>query len=114
MKCSDGFVRRVYSYCLATPNGASPKLVSLETIEQGFTVGADLGRAVEVRLSLEVEEFGKRLEKLEEENAIIQEKLEQLERKSKDNNIAIFGQKHPGQGITVDHELLHQKQQATR
>ncbi|KAG5879599.1 hypothetical protein JTB14_025246 [Gonioctena quinquepunctata] len=55
--------------------------------------------AVEVRITLEVEEINRRLNKLEKENKLIQERTENLERKIKENNIVIFGLK---QNITID------------
>ncbi|KAG5877264.1 hypothetical protein JTB14_009760 [Gonioctena quinquepunctata] len=58
--------------------------------------------AVEVRITLKVEEINRRLNKLENENKLIQERTENLERKIKENNIVIFGLKHPGQNITID------------
>ncbi|KAG5865271.1 hypothetical protein JTB14_006491 [Gonioctena quinquepunctata] len=58
--------------------------------------------AVEVRITLKVEEINRRLNKLEKENKLIQERTENIERKIKENNIVIFGLKHPGQNITID------------
>lgn len=58
--------------------------------------------AVEVRITLKIEDINRRLSKVEKQNQLFEEKIEQLERKSKENNIIIFGLKHPAQNISVD------------
>lgn len=58
--------------------------------------------AVEVRITLKIEDLNRRLNKVEKQNKLFEEKIEQLERKSRENNIIIFGLKHPAQNISLD------------
>lgn len=62
-----------------------------------------LVEAIEVRLTLKIEDLNRRTNRLEIQNEHIINKIENLERKSKENNIIIFGlNTEPGE-ITVDY-----------
>lgn len=50
-----------------------------------------LVEALEVRITLKIEDVNRRINKLEIENEQLANKIENLERKSKENNIIIFG-----------------------
>lgn len=65
--------------------------------------------AVEVRLSLKVEEINREVYRLKKENRLLHETIEKLDRKSKENNIVIFGLKHPPQNISASFILTELK-----
>lgn len=58
--------------------------------------------AVETRISNKVEEISKRITSLEKENLLVLDKLEELDRKGRENSVIIFGLKHPKQIIPID------------
>ncbi|KAG5876562.1 hypothetical protein JTB14_037245 [Gonioctena quinquepunctata] len=74
----------------------------LEEIRQEKQELKQVIEAVEVRLTLKVEEVTKRLYRLVTENCFILEKLEEIERKGRENNIIILRLKHPGESIELD------------
>lgn len=74
----------------------------LEEIKQIKLELKSVIEAAEVRITLKVEEISRRINKLEKDNNFTAGKLEELERKTKENNIIIFGLKHPKQNIPID------------
>ncbi|XP_057663191.1 uncharacterized protein LOC130898139 [Diorhabda carinulata] len=59
--------------------------------------------AVEVRLSLKIEDLYRKLNKVEAENRHLSNKIENIERKTKENNIVIFGLDTKPEEITPEY-----------
>lgn len=75
----------------------------LEEIKKNRKELKALIEALEVRVSLKFEDLSRRISYIEQENVILKDSIEKLERKTRENNIVIFGLKTKPEEITIDY-----------
>lgn len=77
--------------------------IILEEIKKNKEELKLLIEAVEVRLTLKLEDLNRRLIKVEAENELLTNKLEKLDRKQRENNIIIFGLETRNEELTPNY-----------
>lgn len=76
--------------------------VILEELKKNRQELRSLIEAVEVRITLKIEDLNRRINTLEFKNAENTDRIERLERKSRENNIIIFGLESKPENISTD------------
>lgn len=76
--------------------------IILEELKKNKQELKSLIEAVEVRITLKIEDLNRKINTLQSKNAENTNRIESLERKSKENNIIIFGLESKPDDITID------------